>query len=140
MRNHRPRREIRGPGGVIQLPPDGDAAVDIAMLIIGETSGRPLDEVLAEFGRSRSTYYEKLKRFQEGGLRALLPKAPGPRAPWRRTHEVVRLAVTARLRDPARPADSIADELRRRGHRVSARSVERTLAEFGLRCLTLAGR
>ena len=74
------------------------------MLIEGETSGRDLEEVLGEFGRSRSTYYEKLRRFREHGLEGLLPRPPGPRGPWRRPLEVIRFIVTRRLRHPERSA------------------------------------
>jgi transposase len=102
------------------------------MLIDGETSGRPLVEVLSEFGRSRSTYYEKLRRFREQGVAGLLLSPPGPRTAWRRPLEVVRFIVRARLKDPHRRATSIAGDLLRNGHVVSVRSVERTLNQFGL--------
>lgn len=106
--------------------------LDLMMLIEGETSGRPLDEVLVEFGRSRSTYYEKLRRFLEQGVEGLLPRPPGPRNSWRRPLEVVRYIVTNRLRHPERSAATIAADLTRLGHAVSTRSVERTLSQFGL--------
>jgi transposase len=125
-------REIRGPGGALALRPEDVAAWDLAMLIAGETSGRPLQEILAEFGRSRSSYYEKLQRFREGGLAALAPRPCGPRGPWRRPLTVVSRIVSARLRDPALPVETIAAELQQQGVRISVRSVERTLAEFGL--------
>lgn len=125
-------KTIRGPGGELPLRSEDEAALDLAMLIEGETSGRPLDEVLAEFGRSRSTYYEKLKRFRERGVEGLIAKPPGPRSAWRRPLEVVRYIVRARLRDPAASANAIADELGRSGHAVSVRTVERTLTQFGL--------
>lgn len=102
------------------------------MLVEGETSGRPLEEVLAQFGRSRSTYYEKLRRFRDLGVEGLLARPPGPRHAWRRPLEVVRFVVAARLRDPGRSATQIAGDLSRRGHAVSVRSVERTLTQFGL--------
>jgi transposase len=127
-----PRHEIRGPGGVLALRPEDDAALDLVMLIEGETSGRPLDDVLGQYGRSRSTYYEKLRRFREAGLEGLLSRPPGPRSAWRRPLEVVRFIVTARLRSPERSAAEIAAQLERLGHRVSVRSVERTLTQFGL--------
>ena len=127
-----PPLEIRGPGGVLELRREDEAAVDLAMLIEGETSGQELDEVLRRYGRSRSTYYEKLRRFREGGVEGLLARPPGPRSAWRRPLEVVRFIVLARLRDPLRPAAAIADELGQHGHAVSARSVERTLTQFGL--------
>src|SRR6266536_540972 len=109
-------REIKGPGGALPVRPDDEAGVDLVMLIVGETSGRPLPEVLNEFGRSRSTYYEKLRRFREQGVTGLLARPPGPRSAWRRPLEVVRFIVTARLRDPERSAAHIADDLSRLGH------------------------
>jgi len=127
-----PSHEIKGPGGTLPLRPDDEAVVDLVMLIEGETSGRDLDAVLAQFGRSRSTYYEKLRRFREQGLEGLLSRPPGPRSPWRRPIEVVRYVVTTRLRHPERSAAAIAEELARLGHDVSIRSVERTLSQFGL--------
>jgi transposase len=102
------------------------------MLVEGETSGRDLDQVLARFGRSRSTYYEKLRRFREAGLEGLLARPPGPRSPWRRPLEVVRFIVTTRLRHPESGAAEIAQQLVTLGHQVSVRTVERTLTEFGL--------
>jgi transposase len=124
--------EIRGPGGVLPVPASDGVALDLVMLIDGETSGRALDDVLAQYGRSRSTYYEKLRRFREGGVEGLLARPPGPRSPWRRPLEVVRYIVTTRLRNPERTAAAIAEDLGRLGHRVSVRSVERTLTQFGL--------
>ena len=124
--------EIRGPGGSLPLRPRDEAALDLLMLVEGETSGAPLDQVLSRFGRSRSTYYEKLRRFREQGLEGLLARPPGPRSAWRRPLEVVRYVVTARLRDPERSAAAIAGDLARLGHTVSVRSVERTLTQFGL--------
>ncbi len=127
-----PTREIRGPGGVLPLRPQDEAAVDLVMLIEGETSGRPLESILQQYGRARSTYYEKLRRFQEDGIVGLLARPPGPRSPWRRPLEVVRFIVTTRLRHPERGAAAIAGDLAALGHPVSTRSVERTLTQFGL--------
>jgi len=124
--------EIRGPGGCLQLRAGDEPSADLVMLIEGETSGRPLDQVLLEFGRSRSTYYEKLRRFREQGLEGLLSRPPGPRTPWRRPLEVVRFIVTTRLRHPDKGAGAIAEDLLRLGHAVSVRTVERTLTQFGL--------
>lgn len=127
-----PSHEIKGPGGTLPLRPDDEAVVDLVMLIDGETSGRELDDVLRQYGRSRSTYYEKLRRFREQGLEGLLARPPGPRSPWRRPIEVVRYVVTTRLRHPEKSAAAIAQDLGRMGHAVSIRSVERTLSQFGL--------
>jgi transposase len=125
-------QQIRGPGGVLALRPEDDASLDLLMLVDGETSGRALDDVLQQYGRSRSTYFEKLRRFREDGVEGLLARPPGPRSPWRRPLEVVRFIVTTRLRHPDRGASAIAGDLGQLGHSVSVRSVERTLSQFGL--------
>ncbi len=135
-----PRHEIKGPGGSLPLRPGDEAAADLVMLIEGETSGRALDDVLTQYGRSRSTYYEKLRRFRESGVEGLLSRPPGPRSPWRRPIEVIRYIVTTRLRHPDRAAATIAEDLARLGHSVSVRSVERTLTQFGLTRSTPRGR
>jgi transposase len=132
MMKRTPTHEIKGPGGVLPIRPEDEAALDLVMLVEGETSGRDLDEVLRSYGRSRSTYYEKLRRFREAGLEGLFSRPPGPRAPWRRSAEVIRYIVTTRLRHPDRSAAEIAQDLERQGHPVSMRSVERTLTQFGL--------
>ncbi|HUJ26330.1 MAG TPA: helix-turn-helix domain-containing protein [Myxococcales bacterium] len=128
----RSRSEIRGPGGALPLLPGDRAAQDLALLLEGETGTRPLGDVLRDFGCSRSSYYEKLQRFRDHGVSGLLPQPSGPRGPWRATPELVRLAVTARLAEPDRTAVSIAEALREQGVRASVRTVERTLASFGL--------
>src|SRR5215208_6024794 len=127
-----PSQEIKGPGGILPLRADDEAVVDLVMLIDGETSGRDLEDVLRQYGRSRSTYYEKLRRFRDQGVEGLLSRPPGPRSPWRRPMEVVRFVVTTRLRHPERSAGAIVADLGRMGHAVSVRSVERTLSQFGL--------
>jgi transposase len=116
----------------LPIKPRDRAALDLAMLIAGETSGRPLEDVLAEFRRSRSTYFEKLRLFREQGLAGLLPRRSGPRQPWRRSAAVVAQIVSCRLRNPGCSAGAIAAELAHRQVHVSVRSIERTLAEFGL--------
>jgi transposase len=131
-RDRRRPYSFAGPGGSLPVRPDDAVALDLAMLVEGETSGLPLEEVLAKFGRSRTAYYEKLRRFREEGAAGLVAKPPGPHGPWRRSHDVVRFVVTARLRDPSRSPDAIARDLAAVGHDVSVRSVERTLQQFGL--------
>jgi transposase len=131
-RDRRKSYSFAGPGGSLVVRADDELALDLAMLIEGETSGRPLEDVLARFGRSRTAYYEKLRRFREEGASGLVPKPPGPHGPWRRSHEVIRFIVTARLRDPTRSPEAIARDLAALGQEVSVRSVERTLQQFGL--------
>ncbi len=132
MNSAHPRHSFRGPAGELPILDTDQLALDLAMLVEGETTGRDLEQVLTEFGRSRSAYFEKLHRYRTEGLAGMLPRPSGPARPWRRSLEVLRRVVAARLADPERSAASIATELTNDGLKVSARSVERTLQEFGL--------
>jgi len=122
---------FQGPAGSLPVPVHDAAGRDVAMLVAGETSGRPLDDVLRDFGCSRQTYQERLRAFREHGLAGLLGSTPRRLDPSR-PQDIVRFIVTARLRDPERAPTAIAADLEHMGFRVSLRSVERTLQGFGL--------
>ncbi|MCX6880645.1 MAG: hypothetical protein NTW21_43590, partial [Verrucomicrobia bacterium] len=51
---------------------------------------------------------------------------------YRRTDEVIRLAIRLRFPDPAVSPEVIAQKLRQLGHAISTRSVERIIADYGL--------
>lgn len=122
---------FQGPAGSLAVPATDAAGRDVAMLVAGETSGRPIEEVLAEFGCSLEGYEERLRTFREKGLAGLLAASAGARE-RSRPQDIVRFIVTARLRDPKRAPVEISADLARLGFRVSVRSVERTLQGFGL--------
>ena len=124
--------EFRGPGGVLPIRQDDEAARDLLMLIEGETSGQPLSTVLRAFGRSRSNYYDKLRRYGMQGLAGLFRQSPGPKRPWVRTVKMMQAVVKARILDPTKSAATITAELSRAGLPVSMRSVQRVLTQFSL--------
>jgi transposase len=126
------QRGFKGPAGSLPVLETDEIAEDLAMLIEGETSGRDLDEVVVEFGRSHSTYYEKLQRYRERGIEGLLPRKSGPREPWKLTLGTAAKIVRLRMQNPQRTAQSIAEAVSRDGLPLSERSVERVLSLFGL--------
>jgi hypothetical protein len=129
-----PRRRapsFQGPAGALAVPPHDAAGRDVAMLVEGETSGRPLDDVLREYGCTRQVYESRLRTFRDRGLAGLISAGPS-RADAKRPGDIVRFIVTARLREREREPAAIAADLGRMGYRVSVRNVERTLAGFGL--------
>ena len=48
------------------------------MLVEGETSGRPLEEVLSDYRCSREVYESRLRTFRDSGLAGLIVAAPRP--------------------------------------------------------------
>jgi transposase len=89
----------------------------------------PVTAAAATFGLSRQSYYQAAAALAEGGLPALAPAKPGPKAAHKLTDEVCAFAEDALAADPAlRAADlrsAIEDAF---GLRVHVRSIERALA------------
>jgi len=128
---------FHGPGGEIIIDPSDPLAQQLAMLIAGECSDRPVVEVAARFGYSRQRYYQLLAAFRQGGTQALQPKPTGPKSDHRRTAEVIRRVISQRFLDPDCTAAVITQKLVQKNLPISQRSVERIIADFGLQKKTL---
>ena len=85
-----------------------------------------------QFEFSRQRYYQLRALYLAGGAAALAPEVPGPKTDYRRTDEVIRLAIRLRFLDPDATAAVVAQKLRQLGHAISTRSVERIVADYGL--------
>jgi hypothetical protein len=128
---------FRGPGGQLNFDPNDILAQQLAMLITGECSDRPVAEVAASFGYSRQRYYQLLNAFRQGGSQALQPKPTGPKSDHRRTPEVIRRVISQRFLDPDCSAEVITQKLVQKNFPISKRSVERIIADYGLQKKTL---
>lgn len=87
---------------------------------------------LEKYGYTEQRYYQLLKKYKEGGAIALMDKKPGSNKQPVRTKDVVNQIIRLRFLDPFASADVIAQKLNQIGHKVSKRSVERTITEYGL--------
>jgi len=128
---------FRGPGGQLPIDPNDVLSQQLAMLITGECSNRPVAEVAASFGYSRQRYYQLLAAFRQGGAQALQPKPTGPKSDHRRTPEVIRRVISQRFLDPNCTAEVITQKLVQKNFPISQRSVQRIIADFGLQKKTL---
>jgi len=103
----------------------------ISMLVEGQcTIG--VYAALEKYGYTEQRYYQLLKKYKEGGAIALVDKKPGSNKQPVRTKEAVNQIIRLRFLDPLASADVIVQKLNQVGHKVSKRSVERTITEFGL--------
>jgi hypothetical protein len=103
----------------------------LAMLIEGHcTIG--VQASIQKYGYTEQRYYQLLKKYNEGGARALLEKKPGSDKQPVRTRDTLNQIIRLRFLDPFASSDIIAQKLKQTGHRVSKRSVERTITEYGL--------
>lgn len=120
-----------GPAGSLPIPAQDRITRKLAMLYEGECSGLGVARTAAKYGYSRQGYYRLLKQFRNFGAAAFLQR-PGPKRNYRRGEQVVRAVVRLRFQDPDRSTPELVGALREAGFRVSARSVERIISDYGL--------
>ena len=113
------------------IDPKDSLCKKLAMLIEGHcTIG--VQSALQKYGYTEQRYYQLLKKYEQGGSQALLDKKPGSDKQPVRTRETLNQIIRLRFLDPFASADIIAQKLKQIGHKVSKRSVERTITEYGL--------
>ncbi len=103
----------------------------ICMLIEGHST-IGVQAAIKKYNYTEQRYYQLLKIYQEGGLIALQDKKPGSNKQPVRTKEIVNQIIRLRFLDPFASADVIVQKLNQMNHKVSKRSVERTITEYGL--------
>lgn len=103
----------------------------IAMLIEGHcTIG--VKDAIKKYGYTEQRYYQLLTKYHESGSLALVDKKTGSDKQPVRTKEVTNQIIRLRFLDPLADTAVIVQKLNQIGYRVSKRSVERTITEFGL--------
>jgi hypothetical protein len=127
-----------GSHGSLSINSDDEVAYKLAMLIKGECSSAGPANAAQEFGFSRQRYFQLRTLYHQKGASGLVGHKRGPKTTYRRTREVVHQVVRYRFLDPEMSGDVITQKLNQNGFAVSARSVDRVLAEFGLQKKTLS--
>ena len=106
-------------------------AIKLAMLIEGQcTIG--VKAAIKKYGYTEQRYYQLLKDYQQEGSQALIDKKPGSDKQPVRTGDAVNQIIRLRFLDPFASAGVISQKLSQIGYKVSKRSVERTITEYGL--------
>jgi len=106
-------------------------SMKLSMLIEGHcTIG--VHEAIKKYGYTEQRYYQLLQKYQEGGAQALIDNKRGSDKQPVRTKETINQIIRLRFLDPFSSAGVIAQKLNQIGHKVSRRSVERTITEYGL--------
>lgn len=103
----------------------------LSMLIEGHcTIG--VKEAIKKYGYTEQRYYQLLKQYHQGGAVALTNKNRGSDKQPVRTREAVNQTIRLRFLDPFASAGAISQKLKQIGYKVSKRSVERTITDYGL--------
>lgn len=127
-----------GPYGSLAITADDEVSLKLAMLVKGECGPDGPTRAAEEFGFSRQRYFQLRTLFLQQGARGLMNHKRGPQGNYRRTPELVSQVVRHRFLDPELSSAVIAQKLRQAQLEISARSVDRIMADFGLQKKTLS--
>lgn len=125
-------QRITGPAGELAVHDDDLVVQRFAMLVEGQCEGLGAARAAQKLGLSKQRYYQLLKAYNEQGSAGLVGQKTGPKRDYVRTGELVRQVIRHRFLDPDASIDVITQKLRQAGFKVSARSVNRVIEEYGL--------
>lgn len=128
---------IQGPAGSLPVKFEDKLSRQLAMLFESKCLGLGPTKAAQKYGYSRQRFFQILNAFIKGGSQALIPKKTGPKTNYVRTENVVTQIIRHRFLDPDANAEVIAQKLKQTGIKVSQRTVERTITEYGLQKKTL---
>lgn len=126
-----------GEGGLLPVQVDDEITRKLLMLIEGECEGMGPSQAAQKFGFSKQRYFQLREAFAQHGALALQSQKRGPKTRYRRTAEVIRQVIRYRFLDPDASGEVIAQKLCQSGWKISIRSVQRVIEEFGLQKKTL---
>ena len=106
-------------------------AIKLSMLIEGHcTIG--VQEAIKKYGYTEQRYYQLMSKYLQDGSQGLIDKKTGSDKQPVRTKDIVNQIIRLRFLDPFSSAGVIVQKLDQMGYKVSKRSVERTITEYGL--------
>jgi len=123
---------VVGPGGLLDVPQEDEITRKLLMLIEGECEETGPLEAARKFGYSKQRYFQLRAAYGGGGATALQSRKRGPKTHYRRTPEAVRQVIRHRFLDGDASPEVIAQKLCQCGWKISIRSVERIIADYGL--------
>ena len=115
----------------LPVDPNDKLAVKMAMLIEGQcTIG--VRSAIEKYGYTEQRYYQLLNDYLKGGTEAIADKKRGSNKQPVRTKQLQIQIIRLRFLDPLANTDVLKQKLNQMGYKVSKRSIERTITEFGL--------
>ena len=128
---------IEGPKGSLPIKDDDNLGKKIAMLVENMCLGLPAVTSAQKYGYSRPRFYQIKNNFINFGTDGLIEKKRGPTKKRVLTDTIVNQIIRHRFLDPDASIDVIAQKMAQTEHKISKRSVERTITEYGLQKKTL---
>ena len=128
---------LLGDHGQLVIPEHDHITPKLAMLYEVQCEGQRVIDTVKKFQYSKQRYYQLLNLFLQHGASALQNQKRGPKTTYRRTGENTRQIIRHRFLDPNVSPDVIAQKMRQNNIKISTRSVQRVIQDFGLQKKTL---
>lgn len=123
---------LAGSKGKIPVDGNDELILKLAMIYEGECEGKNRKQTAEKYGYTRQRYYQVREQFLKCGSKGLIKQKTGPKKDYVRTDEVVRKIIGYRYHDPTMSPEVITQKLKQAGYKISIRSVQRVITEYGL--------
>lgn len=132
MKKNATPKMLQGSISLIVNPEDA-IAWKLAMLYEAASSKeKNIEELAKKYGYSREHFYVLKRAYENHGSQGLIDHPQGPKTKYRRSKEVQKQIIRHRFLDPEASCEVIAQKMQQSGQKISQRSVERTINEYGL--------
>lgn len=128
---------IKGPKGELAINRKDKLMCKIAMLFEVICLGNSPTNVSLRYGYKKQRFYQILDNYRVSGSNGIIEKKKGPKTNTIRTESVSSQIIRYKFLDPAITSKVIVQKLIQNGISIGLRSVERTIAEYGLQKKTL---
>jgi transposase len=115
----------------LNIQPDDNLISKLLMLIEG-TYGLGVKHSIQKYNYTEQAYYQIKKNFMENGSQGLIDQKRGPKQKRVLKENVVKQVIRMKFLDTFSNARVIAQKLNQNGIKISVRSVERVIQQYGL--------
>jgi len=91
-----------------------------------------IEDIAHKYGYTREHFYVIKKAFEKEGSKGLIDKPQGPKRNYRLTKDTEKQIIRHRFLDPEASSEVITQKMQQAGYKISQRSVERAINEWGL--------
>lgn len=117
----------------LEVSPEDSLLWKLSMILeAAHRNDMTIEQIAGKYGYTREYFYQVLDKLKTQGSQSLQDRPTGPKTPYRRTPEVTKQILRHRFGDPEANCEVIAQKMKQTGHKISQRSVERVIAEYGL--------
>lgn len=126
-----------GLSGSLPICNDDVISKKLAMLIDVKCNNFKIKDAVKKYGYSKQRFFQILNNYKQEGSLGLRNRKRGPRNNSIRKQAVINQIIRYRFLDPGATVDVVVQKMNQTGIKISKRSVERTLTDFGLQKKTL---